>query len=1087
MVHFGAVNVAGGLPEVSFGVLGPVEAVCGTSGPINLGGLKQRAVLALLIVNAGRVVSLDRFVSELWDEDPPARATSSLQAYVSRLRRLLEPGRDLRQPSRLLPTRPPGWLLAVPPEAVDAVRFTRLAAEGRRLLEGRQPGVARRVLGDALALWRGPALAEFLPAPFARAENTRLEELRLTAAEDRLQAELELGQAAAVVAETEALLTEHPYRERLWAQLMLGLYRCGRQADALAAYQRARQRLDTDLGIDPGSELQRLEARILGQAAELDPPPLPAAPRQGTAVSVGARPVPDDGVPLAGRDEVLVQLDGMLAALDSGEGRLVLVRGSAGIGKSAVLREVARRAAAAGAAVAVGSCPEADTPPVFWPWLQVFRELVEAGGAEAATAAFKPYGNVIGLLDRSLAALLPLPLPEPAADLELSRTRLFHGLAGGVTAFADSRPLVVLLDDMHWADAASMQLFALLARHVASAPVMLVAAYRDDDIPASSAFSRGLDGLAKVSGAEEITLGGLDRDAVAACVQAIAGRTVAPEVAAVLHARTGGNPFFLGELVRMLFAEHALDDVAMAAERLPRRVQEVVRRRLTRLPEQTRAVLAVAAVAGREFPLGLLERTIQLEQTLLFDVVEAAIVAGLLAEDTVDAGVLRLRFSHDLVRQTIYDDLSGLRRARLHAQMVTALQPAPGTDPLQVARHARAAVPVTGPRPALEYLISAAEWARGRLAFEQAEQLLDTAAGLVAAMPAGEERDRQELEVRTRLGFLQQMLYGYAALPAREQLEAASALLRRLPLDEAGVRALWHCAGAYWINAQFGQALGLADAAAARARDDEPVMLLAVESIRGAVAWFTGRIAEARARMESVVALAARSSRGRGPVLDFDPEVRGHVFAAAACEMLGDSGATDAHLDAASARAQLVDDEFTSLYVLHQYAWTAVVRGEPARAARWAQAELELADRRGYLEFASKGRIFTAWARAHLGDAGAAAEISSAVADTPRFGMPVLRHFWYRLEAEAKLAAGDPEAALAAAGQGLACAAQTGECWTTPDLHVLCAAALTGLGRIPEAALAAEAGLALAGEMNQRPAERKAQALLARLATAVPR
>jgi DNA-binding SARP family transcriptional activator len=1080
------VNVSGGLPDVSFRVLGPVEAVNGTD-LIDLGGLKQRAVLALLIINAGRVVSLDRFVSELWDEDPPARATASLQAYVSRLRRLLEPERDPRQPSRLLLTRPPGWLLAVPPEAVDAVEFTRLAADGRRLLQGRQPDVARQVLSDALALWHGPALAEFLPAPFARAEGTRLEELRLTATEDRLQAELDLGQAAAAVAETEALLTEYPYRERLWAQLMLGLYRCGRQADALAAYRRARQRLDTDLGIDPGAELQRLEALILAQAAELAPPPSSAAPRQGTAVSARARQsVPEDGVVLAGRDEVLACLDGVLAALESGQGRLVLVRGSAGIGKSAVLHEVARRGAAAGVAVASGSCPEADTPPVFWPWLQVFRELVETGGAEAVTAAFKPYGNVIGLLDRSLAGLVPLPLPEPAADLELSRTRLFHGLASGVTAFAASRPLIVLLDDMHWADAASMQLFTLLAQYLATAPVVLVAAYRDD-MPASSAFSRALDRLATASGVEEITLGGLDREAVAACVQAIAGRTVAPEVAAVMHARTGGNPFFVGELARMLFAERRLDDVAVAAERLPRRVQEVVRRRLARLPEQTRTVLAVAAVAGREFPLGLLERTIHLEQALLFDVVEAAIAAGLLAEDTADAGLLRLRFSHDLVRQTIYDDLSGLRRARLHAQMVTALQAAQDPDPLQVARHARAAVPVTGPREALGHLLSAADWARGRLAFEQAEQLLGTAAGLVAAMPAGEERDRQELEVRTRLGFLQQMLHGYAAPPAREQLEAASALLRRLPLDEAGVRALWHCAGAYWINAQFDQALGLADAAAARARDDEPAMLLAVESIRGAVAWFTGRMAEARARMESVVALAARSSRGRVPVLDFDPEVRGHVFAAAACEMLGDSGAADAHLDAASARAQLADDEFTSLYVLHQHAWTAVVRGDPARAARWAQAELALADRRGYLEFAGKGQIFTAWARAHLGDPGAAAEISSAVADTPRFGMPVLRHFWYRLEAEAKLAAGDPEAALAAADQGLACAAQTGECWTLPDLHVLRAVALGSLGRIPETVHAADAALALAREMNQRPAERKAQPLLDSLATAAPR
>jgi AAA ATPase domain len=796
--------------------------------------------------------------------------------------------------------------------------------------------------------------------------------------------------------------------------------------------------------------------------------------------------VPDDEVVLAGRNDVLARLDGVLAFVQSGGGRLVLVRGSAGIGKSALLHEVARRAAAAGAVVASGSCPEADTPPVFWPWLRVFRELAETGGVEAVTAAFKPYGNVIGLLDGSLAGLVPLPLPEPVADLELSRTRLFNGLAHGLAALAASRPVVVLLDDMHWADAASIQLFTLLAQHLATAPVMLVAAYRDDGTPAQPAFSRALERLATISGTEEVTLGGLDRDAVAACVQAIAGRTVGPEVVAVLHERTGGNPFFLGELVRMLFAEHTLDDVAMAAERLPRRVQEVVRRRLARLPEQTRAVLAVAAVAGREFPLGLLERTIQLEQAMLFDVVEAAIVAGLLAEDTPGSGPLQLRFSHDLVRQTICDDLSRLSRARLNAQMVTALQPAAGTDPLQLARHARAAVPVTGPSAALPHLTSAAEWARGRLAFEQAEQLLSTATELMAAMPAGEDRDRQELEVRTRLGFLQQMMHGYAAPPARKQLEAASALLRRLPLDEAGVRALWHCAGAYWINAQFDQALVLADAVAARGRADEPATLLAVESIRGAVAWFTGHAAEARARMEAAVALAARSDLGRVPATDFDPLVRAHVFASAACEMLGDTSATDAHLGAASARAQQVDDEFTSLYVLHQHAWTAVVRGNPARAARWAQSELELADRRGYLEFIGKGRIFTGWAQAQLGTPGAAAEVASAVADTARFGMPVLRHFWYRLEAEAKLAAGDPQAALAAASEGLACSAQTGECWTVPDLHVLRATALGALGRTSAATEAAHTGLATARQMNQRPAERKAQAALNRLAVASP-
>ena len=164
-----------------------------------------------------------------------------------------------------------------------------------------------------------------------------------------------------------------------------------------------------------------------------------------------------------------------------------------------------------------------------------------------------------------------------------------------------------------------------------------------------------------------------------------------------------------------------------------------------------------------------------------------------------------------------------------------------------------------------------------------------------------------------------------------------------------------------------------------------------------------------------------------------------------------------------------------------------MVRGDPARAMQYALAELELADRRGYTEFVGKGRIFTSWARAHLGAAGAVTEISSAVADAPRFGMPVLRHFWYRLEAEAELAAGDPHAAVAAAGEGLACSARTGECWTVPDLYVLRATALGMLGRTSAASQAAGAGLASAREMSQQPAERKARAVLDRLAVAAPR
>ena len=203
-----------------------------------------------------------RLVEELWGERPTATSAKAVHGYVSRLRKAL--GRDV------LETRPPGYLLHVAPGALDVQRFERLVEQGSLLLAEGAAEEARRVLGEALALWRGPALADFRYESFARVEAARLEDLRLAALEERVEADLALGRHAELVGELEALIVEHPYRERLRGQLMLALYRSGRQADALAAYRDARAALD-ELGIEPGQPLKRLEQQILTQDAALEP------------------------------------------------------------------------------------------------------------------------------------------------------------------------------------------------------------------------------------------------------------------------------------------------------------------------------------------------------------------------------------------------------------------------------------------------------------------------------------------------------------------------------------------------------------------------------------------------------------------------------------------------------------------------------------------------------------------------------------------------------------------------------------------------------------------------------------------------
>src|SRR5919106_1988355 len=254
---------------MEFRILGPLEVV-GGSRRLELGGPKQRAVLAALVLESNRVVPLYRLLDQLWGEEPPPRATATLQAYVSNLRRILEPERRPRAPASVLVTQAPGYLLRVDPGRVDFLVFKALATKGRQLLTEGKPLAARDAFTESLALWRGPALADFLDEGFSRLTATRLEDERLDALEGRIDAELELGHHTAIIPELEHLVTEHPYRERFWYQLLLSLYRAGRQADALNEFQRVRALFSEDLGIDPSASLRTLEGEILQQSSSLD-------------------------------------------------------------------------------------------------------------------------------------------------------------------------------------------------------------------------------------------------------------------------------------------------------------------------------------------------------------------------------------------------------------------------------------------------------------------------------------------------------------------------------------------------------------------------------------------------------------------------------------------------------------------------------------------------------------------------------------------------------------------------------------------------------------------------------------------------
>ena len=343
----------------AFRLLGPLEASDG-DGFLALGGRRQRAVLAALLVAANTVVPDEALIAAVWGDDPPASALGTLHAYVSRLRRVLRstaangaaneaahggtPGRHGGTVE--LARRTPGYLLRVDPGQIDAVRFEQLARRGHRLLDEGDFAEAAAELGRALALWRGPALADLAGLAFARAEATRLEELRLAAVEDQVAAKLACGRHAELVGELERLVAAHPLRERLWAELMQALYHCGRQADALAAYQRARSSLLEELGLDPGATLVALERAILRH--ELPPPgsgPGSGERGSGAAGSAGAPAAagPSHNLPLildsfVGRERQVGVLDALLR-----RGPLVTVVGVGGVGKTRLAVETARR------------------------------------------------------------------------------------------------------------------------------------------------------------------------------------------------------------------------------------------------------------------------------------------------------------------------------------------------------------------------------------------------------------------------------------------------------------------------------------------------------------------------------------------------------------------------------------------------------------------------------------------------------------------------------------------------------------------------------------------------------------------------
>ena len=636
-------------------------------------------------------------------------------------------------------------------------------------------------LGGALDLWRGSPFGEVGTSGFARAEVARLEEAYKTAREDRIDAGLQAGRHRELTAELDALVVDEPLRERLWGQRMLALYRSGRQADALRAYSELRTSLAENLGISPSPALQQLEVAMLCQDPMLELAPrwdVPASPALALAAVEPPRagvdrdepcvapPLPvelqrdaPDGL-FVGRGAEVRQLQAAWERAAAGTAQRVFIAGEPGIGKTTLAGSLAATAHADGGAVLLGRC-DSDALTPYQPFVEALRRFVQTCSAGCLARQSQSDLREVGRLVPELAARMPGLTPLlPAEDAD--RFTLFEAVTSFLVTVATAHPLVVVLDDLHWADQPTCLLLRHLVRRAPQAPILIVGTYRDVDLTAAHPLTEVLADLRREQSVERMPLRGLDEMEIGTLVNAMAGEHLGTDATAVvdaLHRETGGNPFFLREVVRHLQGSNDSaadwgDSLASGEAGLPESVREVVGRRVSKLSDIASGTLALASVVGATFDVDILQAVGELDESEVLDAVDEAAAAGLIAEVPRQPGWYT--FSHTLIREVIYASLSTARRLRVHRAIGEALEARTGADVAshQVLAHHFLEAGASGgaQEKAIRYSEAASAAAMEHLAYEEAVTYLERALDVLT--------QSDEPDATTRLDLL--VLLGHA-------------------------------------------------------------------------------------------------------------------------------------------------------------------------------------------------------------------------------------------------------------------------------------------------------------------------------------
>jgi DNA-binding SARP family transcriptional activator len=693
-----------------------------------LPGRLGRALLAYLVLNRHRPATRDELVHALWPSTTPRDPAATLSTLLSSLRRALGP-ELVRGRSELQ--------LDLPADAAVDVDQAAAALEAARSALGEDPELACSSAQAALDIYELPLVPTF-DAPWLEEKRREQEEERLEALELLAEASLALGGEGPLRAQLAArqLVELAPFRESGHALLMRAHAARGNQAEALQAFERLRVLLREELGSAPSAELRALHEQVLAGTGE---------PARGQ-LRLPSALAKIDGRPFVGRESAMAQLRDALAAAELGNRRFVLTAGEPGIGKTSLSAAFAGEAHRAGAIVLYGRCDEEALVP-YQPFVDVISHLVLNGQIDQLGASLRFELEELGRLVPELRRHMP-PTREPSGGLpETERYRLFEAVVTTLARVAGDGTLVLVFDDVHWADRPTLLLLRHLARAAEPRRLLVLGAYRDVEVGADSALAEVIADVRRESSLELLTLSGLDEQETGALIEAHQGSAPAPGLAQRLHELTGGNPFFLEESLR---AAGDLDGV-------PAGVREVVLRRVARLGPQATEVLGLAAVMGVSFPVAAVAPAGGFVREEVTDVLDRAVAARLLTP--VDR-TGRASFAHALIRRTLHDELGAVARAHLHELVAETLERHRSElrpHPAELSHHFYEARHSLGAQPALRYAREAADSAARSLAWEEAAMQLERALELEELPEPSDHDGRCELllrlgEMRLRAG-----------------------------------------------------------------------------------------------------------------------------------------------------------------------------------------------------------------------------------------------------------------------------------------------------------------------------------------------